>query len=173
MSESEFPKIKFIKKIEYPYIPKGKTIIYAGEENEFMKEAKILWEKSSCVKHPTAAVVVKDGKIIGKGSNAGEKVNECPRWGSKTGTNYKPCKEVCKQEGHSEITSVDDAIKNGQATEGADLYLYGHWWCCENCWSKMIKAGIRNVYLLEKSENLFNPEINEEMRNWGKPKESK
>jgi hypothetical protein len=34
----------------------------------------------------------------------------------------------------------------------------------------MIKAGIKNVYLLENSENIFNPEINLEMKDWGKTK---
>lgn len=37
-----------------------------------------------------------------------------------------------------------------------DLYLWGHWWFCEPCWNAMIEAGIRDVYLLENSEVLFN-----------------
>jgi dCTP deaminase len=164
-------KINFknVEKVKYPYIPKGKEILYIGEDNVFMQEAKKILDKSGCVKHPTAAVVVKEEKIIGRGSNSGKKVLECPRWDSKTGTNYGPCKEICEQDGHSEVTSINDAIKNGEETRGADLYLYGHWWCCENCWNKITESEIRNVYLLENSENLFNPEINEKMKEWGKP----
>ena len=47
-------------------------------------------------------------------------------------------------------------FESGHNTKGADLYLWGHWWCCESCWNVMISAGIRNVYLLENSEILFN-----------------
>lgn len=158
------------KIIKYPYLPEGRAILYVGEDNNYMQSAKELWAMGGCAKQPTAAVVVKDGKIIGQGTNAGIRVLECPRWGSPTGTNYGPCKDVCKQEGHAEAMAVKDATKNGFDTQGADLYLYGHWWCCQNCWEAMIKAGIKNVYLSENSENIFNPEINLEMKNWGKPK---
>ena len=39
---------------------------------------------------------------------------------------------------------------------GADLYLFGHWWCCETCWNYMIKHKIKNVYLLNNAHNIFN-----------------
>ena len=56
--------------------------------------------------------------------------------------------------------AIKDAITKGNQDKlpGADLYLYGHWWCCEPCWNAMINAGIKNVYLLKKSEVLFNLE---------------
>jgi deoxycytidylate deaminase len=157
--------------IIYPYLPENREIRYVSEGDLFMQAAKMLWKESSCVKHPTAAVVVKEGRIIGIGSNAGIKVDVCARWGSPTGTNYGPCREVCRQEGHSEVTSVKNAITSGNDPQGADVYLYGHWWCCKNCWDTMIEAGINNVYLLEQSWELFNPENNPEMKDWGKPKE--
>lgn len=156
--------------IKYPYIPEDKIIKYVSLENEFMLVAKNNLDHKGCVKHPTSAVVVKDGKIIGKGTNAGKWVEVCPRWGSPTGTNYVPCKKICQQEGHAEVTSIMDAKKNGYDTNGSDLYLYGHWWCCKPCWDVMIAAGIKDVYLLDKSWELFNPEINLEMKNLGKPK---
>ena len=159
-----------MNEIKYPYIPEGKEIKYVVIGNEFMRAAKEILDHKGCVKHPTSAVVVKDGKIVGRGTNAGKIVEVCPRWGSPTGTNYGPCKEICGQEGHSEVTSIADAKKKGNETMGADLYLYGHWWCCENCWNTMEKAGIRNVYLLDKSWELFNPDFNQEMKEWGRPK---
>lgn len=144
--------------ISYPYIPAHREIKYAGEDNEFITEAKKIWHNKGCVKQKTAAVVVKDGKIIGRGSNAGKTINVCPRVlkGSKTGEDYHYCKNVCEQEGHSEVTSIKNARDNGQDTSGADLYLYGHWWCCKNCWDTMIEAGIKNVYLVEGAEEKFN-----------------
>lgn len=157
--------------IQYPYLPEGKAIKYVGLDNEFMKAARDNLDHRGCVKHPTSAVVVKDGKIIGQGTNAGKHVEICPRWGSPTGTNYGPCKDVCEQEGHAEVTSIGEAVNNGYDTVGADLYLYGHWWCCKPCWDAMIEAGIKDVYLLEKSWELFNPDVNVSMQEWGKPKE--
>lgn len=157
------------KGIKYPYLPEGRTIFYVGADNRYMQAAKELWDIGGCAKQPTAAVVVKNGQIIGRGTNAGIRTLECARWGSPTGTNYGPCKDVCHQEGHAEAMAIKDAIKTGFNPQGADLYLYGHWWCCQGCWEAMISAGIKDVYLLEGSENLFNPEINLEMKDWGKP----
>jgi deoxycytidylate deaminase len=34
--------------------------------------------------------------------------------------------------------------------------MWGHWWCCKPCWDNMIAAGIKNVYVIEGSEILFN-----------------
>lgn len=142
----------------YPYIPEGKEIKYVSAENKFMSHAKEMWRKSGCTKHPTGAVVVKNDEIIGYGCNAGKKVEICPRVlnGSKTGEDYHFCKEVCKTEGHSEVTSIKDAQKTDHAAKDADLYLYGHWWCCKNCWDTMIAVGIKNVFLLENATELFN-----------------
>lgn len=158
-----------MKEIKYPYLPQGQRIYYVSERNGFMQAAKNLCDTSGCIKQPTGAVIVKGSKIIGRGSNAGKRVEECPRWGSPTGTNYGPCKDVCQQEGHAEVMAIKDAEAKDKDTHEADLYLYGHWWCCENCWNHILAAGIKRVILLEKSEELFNPEINQEMKNWGKP----
>jgi len=140
-----------------PYIAPGRKIKYVPISNKWMQKAKKASEKSGCAKQPTGAVIVKEGKIIGKGTNAGKKVKVCPRveQGYKTGGGYHLCKKICKQIGHSEVTSILDANKKGNDTIDADLYLYGHWWCCKNCWDNMIKAGIKNVYLLNNAEELF------------------
>jgi len=152
------------QKITYPYLPKNRKIKYVPENNKFMIEAKKIAKKTGCTKQPTGAVVVKNGKIIGRGCNAGKKVEVCPRVlkGSKTGEDYHYCKNFCQQIGHSEVTSINNAFSHNQNTKGADLYLYGHWWCCQNCWETIIKAGIRNVYLAENSYEKFNfsPHIN-------------
>jgi len=150
------------EKIEYPYLPEGKIIKYVAADNPFMAEAEKMSSSTGCAKQATGAVIVKEGKIIGRGCNAGKKVEICPRIvnNSKTGEDYHYCKEICEQTGHSEVTSVHDAKINRQDTNGADLYLYGHWWCCKNCWDTMIEAGIKDVYLLEDSYKKFNPTTN-------------
>lgn len=156
--------------IVYPYLPSGREILYVPEDDVCMFIAKEASVASGCVKQPTGAAVVGWNSVIGVGSNAGRRVEECPRWGSPTGENYGPCKTVCRQESHAEVSALRDALNKGHMVSGADLYLYGHWWCCKDCWDKMIAAGIRRVYLAERSWEIFNPDINQEMKDWGKPK---
>jgi 2'-deoxynucleoside 5'-phosphate N-hydrolase len=55
--------------------------------------------------------------------------------------------------------TVRRAHEKGIDLNGADIYLYGHWWACQKCWDTMIAAGIRNVYLLKDSETLFNDQV--------------
>jgi len=144
--------------IKYPFLPKDKDIKYVSKDDYFINEAKKISKTSGCQKQSTGAVLVKNGEIIARGCNAGKKVEVCPRVikGYKTGEGYHLCKEICLQVGHAEISAIQDAVKNLVNTENANLYLYGHWWCCENCWNAIIKAKIKNVYLLENSHILFN-----------------
>ncbi len=156
--------------IKYPYLPEGREILFVDQNNQFMLEAKrIRDEKSNEKQHPTGAVVVKDGLIIGFGANqAGYKnlhlINlhrkgMCVRrWlHVKSGTHYWICPGCAKSKNHAENLAVKDALAKHTKAEvaGADLYLYGHWWCCEPCWNSMIGAGIKNVYLLEEGDKLF------------------
>jgi len=146
-----------MKNSQMPYIAPGREVLYVDLGNKFMNEAKIESEKSGCAKQSTGAVIVKDDKIIARGTNAGKKVEICPRVvkGSKTGEDYHFCKDICKQTGHAEESAVRNAEEQGCNTEGADLYLFGHWWCCKTCWDYMIRAGIKNVYLLKDADQYF------------------
>ena len=148
--------------IKYPYLPEGRKILYIPLSNEYMKEAKKFAQEHSLDKViQTGSVMVKDGEIIGKGANGStyHETHECERVKQKmpTGQGYELC-EGCHPKNHSEPKAIANAKENGKNTEGADLYLWGHWWCCEPCWNAMISAGIRNVYLLEESGVLFNKE---------------
>ncbi len=110
---------------------------------------------------PGAALVVLDGHIIGRGANGSDyhKKFSCQRvaLGCKTGEGYELC-EGCHPKNHSEPKAIANAVTNHNPTNGADLFLWGHWWCCQPCWDSMKTASIRTVYLLEGSEKLFNKE---------------
>jgi hypothetical protein len=55
---------------EYPYLPAGRSILYVPITNPFMAEAKrVCMKYSTDHNHPTGAVVVKDGMVIGRGAN--------------------------------------------------------------------------------------------------------
>ncbi len=148
--------------IRYPYIPMDRTIQYVPKDNTFILQAKEYAQKHFLVETmPGAAVIVRDGEIIGVGSNtsAYHKKHGCERirQGCGTGKGYELC-EGCNPKHHSEQVAIVNVIKNGLHTEGADLYLWGDWWCCEMCWNAIIAAGIKDVYLMEKSEVLFHKE---------------
>ncbi len=151
-----------MQEIKQPYIPSGRTIGYVPEANLYMKLAKDYAQTASLDKSmPGAAVIVKNGRVIGIGSNGSDyhEKHGCKRkeLQCKTGEGYELC-EGCHPKNHSEPTAIASAKSRGKDTVGADLYLWGHWWCCESCWDYMIEAGIKNVYLLEGSEILFNRE---------------
>jgi deoxycytidylate deaminase len=150
------------KNIKYPYLPEGRTILYVPISNKYILEAKEYARSHSLDKSmPNGTVLVKDGEIIGRGANGSNyhELHGCGRVRQNipTGQGYELC-EGCHPKNHGEPKAIQDAIKNGKDPIGADVYLWGHWWCCEPCWNTMISAGIRNVYLLEGSENLFNRE---------------
>lgn len=159
-----------MSEVKYPYLPKERIIRYVSLDNVFMSEAMHIRNSESTDKlHPTGAVVVKNGKILGGAANQSgfknKKLIEAHANGwcvrkklkIKSGTKYWLCPGCATNKEHGESRAIDDAISKVGAdiVKGADLYLYGHWWCCKECWDRIIEAGINDVYLLEKSEELF------------------
>ena len=151
-----------MSEIKYPYLPEGREIKYVPQNNQFIIEACVYaLEHSLDDAVKTGSVIVKDGKIIGRGANGSDyhQTHECERVKRKmpTGTGYELC-EGCHPKNHSEPRAIADAKACGHDPKGADLYLWGHWWACEPCWDAIVNAGIANVYLMEDSEKLFNRE---------------
>jgi deoxycytidylate deaminase len=155
-------------KIDYPYLPEGRTIKHVPVTNVFMAEAqRVRAELSTEKNYPTGAVVVKDSTIVGQAGNQAALKNKtlqefhrtklCLRKVFKipSGQKYWVCPGCAKYQHHAEWGAVRDAVKRAGNITGADLYLYGHWWCCKPCWKSMIDAGIRDVYLVEGAFELF------------------
>ncbi|MSU55135.1 MAG: hypothetical protein EXS46_01175 [Candidatus Taylorbacteria bacterium] len=156
--------------ISYPYLPEGRTIKYVPAHDRFMRAAEdACRELSTDRQHPTSAVLVKDGVVVSSAANRAVLKNSkllafhrkgwCVRKLLKTpsGQKYWLCPGCASSKNHAETSVMRLAIKQGIDTEGADIYHWGHWWCCKPCWDSMIAGGIRNVYLLEESDKLFNP----------------
>lgn len=155
-------------KIDYPYLPQGRIIKHVPITDPFMAEAKKTRDELSTEKnYPTGAVVVIDSQIIGRAGNQAALKNKrlqefhrtklCLRKVFKipSGQKYWVCPGCAKHQHHGEWGAVKNAVKNKGNIAGADLYLYGHWWCCKPCWNAMISAGIRDVYLVEGAFELF------------------
>lgn len=147
-------------KHQSPYIPTGRTVLYVPASNQYMLEAKEYARNNSLDKEmPNTSLIVKDGIVIGRGANGSTyhetKGCERVRQNIPTGEGYELC-EGCHPKNHGEGRAIKNAQDKGYDISGADLYMWGHWWCCKNCWDTIISAGIKNVYLLEDSEILFN-----------------
>jgi deoxycytidylate deaminase len=158
----------YISPKPYPYLPEGRTLLYVPETNTFMQRAKELrLTLSTDQGHPIGAVIVKDGAIIGEGANQSALKSKFLREIHKkyfcvrrilnipSGQKYWLCPGCASFRNHSEAVTVKNALSKNKTIEGADLYMYGHWWCCEPCWEQMISAGIKNVYLPEGATELF------------------
>ncbi|MDD5251038.1 MAG: hypothetical protein PHT12_00215 [Patescibacteria group bacterium] len=149
--------------IKYPYLPEGRTILYVPAGNKFMIVAKAFAQAHSLDKAmPNASVIVRAGAILGIGANGSNyhKEHGCRRVELKcrSGEGYDLC-EGCSPKNHGEPTAIRDVLEQGLDPRGADLYLWGHWWCCQPCWEAMEEAGIAQVYLLVGSEVLFNRDV--------------
>ena len=143
---------------EYPYLPKEKKILFVSESNLFMKKAKSMLEGVKkdfpFAGFVTASVIAKDNVIVSKKTNRDVHLSFCPRrvFDSPSGKDYELCPRHCHPDNHSEARAIKGA---GEFAKGADLYMYGHWWCCKPCWDKMIKASINNVFLVENAAQTF------------------
>ncbi len=148
------------KNIKYPFLPEGREIKYVPASNAFMRAARDYARKHSLDSSmPNASVLVRDDMVLASAANGSDYHNthDCERvkQGIPTGQGYELC-EGCHPKNHSEQSAIRVALEKGEEVSGTDIYLWGHWWCCEPCWQVMIEAGIRDVYLLDGSEILFN-----------------
>lgn len=159
------------KQIKYPYLPEGRSFLYVPLSNKYMTEAKkFSFEHATDRRYPSGSLIVQGGEVIGRGALRSrlksKKLIKLHQDGwcirgmlkIKSGTKYWLCPGEATPKNHSEPEAIKNAKDLGNDTNGADLYLWGHWWCCEPCWRAMISAGIKNVYLMENSEVLFNKE---------------
>lgn len=151
--------------IDYPYLPEGKEFLFVSEDNVFLQEAKKAQEElASDSLFPVGAVMVKDGKVIARGGNGfskgGKRRHICPRVVAEcaSGEGYDLC-SLHDAEGHAERMALNDAKERNVDVFGADMYLYGHWWACESCWTAMIEAGIERVYLLQNADQTFSRDV--------------
>jgi deoxycytidylate deaminase len=137
------------------------TLHRVPEDDPWMREARRVAETTSLdARQPVGSVVVRDGRIVGRGANGSlyHELHGCERArrGSRSGEDYHLC-EGCSPANHSEATALDDA---GASAAGADLYMWGHTWCCDACTEAMEAAAIDRVWLVQGCEEMFGPPRN-------------
>ncbi|MFZ5391755.1 MAG: hypothetical protein ACOZAR_00995 [Patescibacteria group bacterium] len=150
-------------------INKKIKIEFVKLDNQYIQLAKkISQEKSGCSYWNTGAVITgfdKNGseRIISKGANEGKKcVIPCPRFerSCASGTGYKLCKDICYQDSHAEVNACNHLPQNHlNKYSNIKLYLFGHYWCCQSCWQKMIQSEIYHVLLPENAQKIFSPSV--------------
>lgn len=166
--ESEESEIEYFQRPEwYELVP---------EINEFMMKAREAAIKYSLTPiFPIGIVAVKEGVLIaeaGNGNGYHEKNTESPghRKGCvrrylnaerekqglekfKSGEGFELC-PGCHTDFHAEANLIRKATEQNmlEKLKGADLYMYGHFWCCKPCFEKMIMAGVKDIYLPDTYE---------------------
>lgn len=136
--------------IQHPY--KSAQIQIEYQDSDYLNEAKKIIAHLSLDKlHPTSTVLVCNKKIIGYGANSSyHEKNICKRkiLGLPTGVGYELC-EGCHSDNHSESQAIKKAIELNHETvlkSGSTVaYLYGHWWLCESCCTKLVYYNINKV----------------------------
>ena len=106
--------------------------------NKYMKFAKELSEDNlkTNAGGPFGACIVKDGKIIGKGSN-------------NVLSNNDPT-------AHAEIMAIRDACKNINSYDLSNCELYSSCYPCPMCLSAIILSNIKKVYYGNTKEDAAN-----------------
>lgn len=155
------------KNIKYPYLPEGRNILYADISNPFMAQAREAARLSNDQQQPTGVVIVSNNQVVIKDSNVNPLNNKwlinlhkkyCIRHLLRipSGEKYWLCPGCAEKKDHGEYRAATKLFENKNINGPFDLYLWGHWWCCDVCWGSMLRLPVRNVYLLENSEILFN-----------------
>lgn len=150
-----------MSEVLYPYLPKDRKFKFVRLDDPMLQAAARAREECAGDRlFPVGAVLVRDGRVLaraGNGYNRGAETRHvCPRvvMDCPSGTGYELC-HLHDAPGHAEPMLMATAKEQGIDPSGADVYLYGHWWCCEPCWNVMNDQRIRDVYLLENAHEAF------------------
>ena len=103
--------------------------------NEYMKEAIDLSKANLTKKYggPFGAVIVKDGKVIGRGAN-------------RVILRHDPT-------AHAEVMAIRDACNNIESHDLTNCILYTSCYPCPMCLSAIIWSNIKNVYYANTKED--------------------
>jgi deoxycytidylate deaminase len=172
------PKNEFKDPSLYAFVPETHPVMQSAKEAASVH--------SLTPNYPIGIVAAIEGKVIcaaGNGNGYHEAshnkeghINGCRRMFisqervKNGGEKIKPGQEFdlcpgCHTDFHAEANLTRKAAELNIDLKGADVHMYGHYWCCGECWEKMKKAGVGRVILpdtYKKFEDL------EEVKKWAK-----
>lgn len=156
------------EQITHPFLPEGANVFYVGIDNEFMAQAKEAARLSNEKQQSTGAVIVFNSEIVASDCNKNPLTNQflinlhkkyCIRHMLKipTGKHYWICPGCASKKSHAESRAIKQFLEKGVSGKQADLYLWGHWACCDVCGENIRKIPVKNIFFLKDCEKLFNP----------------
>lgn len=119
----------------------------------FLNIAKVVAERSSCLRNRVGAVIVSNKDIISTGYNGApqyqrncREIGYCYRDKNKisSGTQLELCRAVGS---HAEANAISLAARNGHSTSGGTIYVVGHYFVCNQCRALIANANIKRVVL--------------------------
>jgi dCMP deaminase len=125
----------------------------------FLNIARVVAERSSCLRNKVGAVIVRDKDIISTGYNGSPQYQKnCLEIGFcyrnkndiKSGTQLERCRAVGS---HAETNAVSLAARNGHSTSRSTIYIVGHNVVCNQCKAIISNANIIRVVLLDTNGN--------------------
>lgn len=132
----------------------------------FLNIAKVVSDRSSCLRNKVGAVIVRNKDIISTGYNGAPQYQKnCLEIGFcyrdknsiKSGTQLERCRAVGS---HAESNAISLAARNGHSTDQATIYIVGHNVVCNQCKALIANANIVRVVLLDTKSTIheFLPE---------------
>ena len=129
----------------------------------FLKIAKLVSERSTCLRRQVGAILVKDKRILTTGYNgAPSGIEHCldrgclrEKLGIPSGERIEICRGV-----HAEQNALIQAAKFGISVNGATLYCTHK--PCITCTKMLINAGIKRIVVLEDYPDPLSDEMLEE-----------
>jgi dCMP deaminase len=114
----------------------------------FLDAAKLISERSTCLRRRVGAVIVKDKRILATGYNgAPAKLPHCDitgclreKLGIKSGERHELCRGL-----HGEHNAIIQAALHGTSLKGSVLYLTNQ--PCIICAKMIINAGIKEIVI--------------------------
>ncbi len=126
----------------------------------FINIAKVVSERSSCLRNQVGAVIVRDKDIISTGYNGSPQyqrncleIGYCYRNKNniKSGTQLERCRAVGS---HAESNAISLAARNGHSTNNATIYIAGHNIICNQCKALIANANIIKVVQLTQDNRV-------------------
>ena len=132
----------------------------------YLNIARVVAERSSCLRNHVGAVIVRNKDIISTGYNGAPRYQKnCSEIGYcyrnknniKSGTQLERCRAVGS---HAESNAISLAARNGNSTNKAIIYIVGHNNICNQCKALIANANITRVVQLKNNGDIceFIPE---------------
>jgi dCMP deaminase len=150
-----------------------------SKDEYYLKIAKQIGLRSTCLRNRGGAVIVKDDQIIATGYiGAPRKTKDCFEWngclrdklGIPHGKQYEMCRSV-----HAEMNAIVNAARAGVSLFGADIYVSfdnpkdnkpRDSFPCFICKKMIINCGIKRVVCTDNKNDIVIFNVEDWVKNW-------